>query len=173
MCPSFQVTLDEINGTRGRANLLRALISGKFPSTSEGERAVFEALDLCLACKGCKSECPSGVDVARLKYEFFNHYYRSHPRRLRDYLFGYIGWLAPFGSLFAPLVNIIFGWNVFQKAGEKLLGLSSSRKFPAFASWGQNAGLRHARCSSNPQVLVLTDTFSRYFHPKRKGTLCA
>ncbi|MBN1536058.1 MAG: FAD-binding protein [Anaerolineales bacterium] len=172
MCPSFQVTMEEIYSTRGRANLLRAMISQGFPSSGEAERAVFEALDLCLACKGCKSECPSGVDIARLKYEYFNHYYRSHPRKLRDYLFGYIGWLAPLGSLFASVVNTTLGWKVIQKMSEGILGLSSSRTFPAFASWRSNADIRHPKNPSSPELLLLTDTFSRYFHPEtEKKTL--
>lgn len=169
MCPSFQVTQEELFSTRGRANLLRALISDSFPSSSEGERAVYEALDLCLACKGCKSECPSGVDVARLKYEFFNHYYRSHPRKLRDYLFGYIGWLAPLGSLTAPLLNAVLGWKGIRRFNEHILGLTSARKFPAFASWGKNEGIRHLKNVATPQVLFLTDTFSRYFHPQTES----
>ncbi len=87
MCPSFQATQDEMHSTRGRANLLRAMMSGRFPDMQAAEKTVYEALDLCLACKGCKSECPSGVDMAKLRYEFLNHFYRNHRRRLRDYLF--------------------------------------------------------------------------------------
>jgi FAD/FMN-containing dehydrogenase/Fe-S oxidoreductase len=166
MCPSFQVTGEELFSTRGRANLLRALVSGQFPTTSQGEKAVFEALDLCLACKGCKSECPSGVDVARLKYEFFNHYYLSHPRRLRDYLFGYIGWLAPLGSLTAPIVNAFLGWKVIRQLGERFFGLTSARKFPFFAPWDHVQVSRKSNNPTSPQVLFLTDTFSRYFHPE-------
>ncbi len=174
MCPSFQVTQDELYSTRGRANLLRALVSGGFPSSSLGEKAVFEALDLCLACKGCKSECPSAVDVARLKYEFINHYYRSHSRRIRDYLFGYIGWLAPLGSLAAPFMNTVLGSNGIRKINEKLLGLASPRKFPTFASPGEVQTIRHPKNTLAPQVLFLTDTFSRYFHPETENAaLCA
>jgi len=81
MCPSFQATQDEMNSPRGRSNLLRALISGKFPNMEEGEKDVYKAFDLCLACKGCKSDCPSAVDEARLKYEDLYQYYKKHPRK--------------------------------------------------------------------------------------------
>ena len=83
MCPSFQATRDEMNSTRGRANLLRALISQPIDIVMNLENEVANALDLCLACKGCKAECPSGVDMAKLKYEFKNHYYKTHRRPLR------------------------------------------------------------------------------------------
>ena len=95
MCPSFQATREEQNATRGRANLLRAMISGRWtvdgrPFTVHGlQSEVFASLDLCLACKGCKAECPSGVDMAKIKFAFMDEYYKSHPRQLRDYLFGY------------------------------------------------------------------------------------
>lgn len=171
MCPSFQATKDEMKSTRGRANLLRGLISGKFPSRDMGEKAVYEALDTCLACKGCKSECPSAVDVARLKYEFFNHYYQTHRRQLRDTLFGYIGSLAPMGCLFAPLVNAGLSWKWVRKSGERFLGLASARKFPSFAPLTQVQWISK-NCSS-PQVLFLTDAFSHYFHPEtEKAALC-
>jgi FAD/FMN-containing dehydrogenase len=100
MCPSFQVTSDEMHSTRGRANLLRAMIFNRFNSSNMAQKVVFEALDYCLACKGCKAECPSAVDMAKLKYEYLNHYYRQpgNRRKLRDYLFGFIGnflkWLS-------------------------------------------------------------------------------
>ncbi len=166
MCPSFQVTGDEEFSPRGRANLLRTLISSRFPTTSQGEKAVYEALDLCLACKGCKSECPSGVDVARLKYEYFSHYYRSHPRRLRDYLFGYIGILAPLGSLVAPILNAVLGWKITRQFSEHFFGLTAARKFPSFAFLGNTPAIHRHLASSSPQVLFLTDSFSRYFHPE-------
>src|SRR5690606_32904551 len=107
MCPSFQATRDEAFSTRGRANLLRGLMSlrgGRSPrrgnplidgeiaspsARNDMEEAVFKSLDLCLACKGCTSECPSGVDMPKLKYEFMNQYFKRHRRPLRDYLFGY------------------------------------------------------------------------------------
>ena len=89
---------------------------------------------MCLACKGCKSECPSGVDMAKLKYEFMHHYYTTHRRRLRDYLFGYIGVVAPLGALFAPLINWIMRRQLLRRGMERFFGLSCQRPFPRFAS---------------------------------------
>ena len=133
MCPSFQATREEMHSTRGRANLLRALMSGRFPEQAVGERAVYEALDLCLACKGCKSECPSAVDMAKLKYEFNQHYYQEHPRRRRDYLFAYIDRLAPWGSPVAGLANFVLRQPLTRRLAERALGLAHERVFPAFA----------------------------------------
>lgn len=133
MCPSFQATQDEMHSTRGRANLLRAMISGRFPDGELAEKTVYEALDLCLACKGCKAECPSAVDVAKLKYEFAQYYYRRHRRRLRDYLFGYIGLWAGLGRWFAPLANAVLRQPAVRGLGERWLGLSRERPLPALA----------------------------------------
>lgn len=166
MCPSFQSVQDEVNSTRGRANVLRAMISGKFPDRSSGEKAVYEALDLCLACKGCKSECPSAVDMAKIKYEFVNWYYQSHPRRLRDYLFGYIGLLAPLGSLMSGLLNPLFDLGIVRMLNERTMGLSAQRSFPKFASISKVNRLGKMNQSTQPDVLFLTDAFSHYFHPE-------
>jgi FAD/FMN-containing dehydrogenase/Fe-S oxidoreductase len=170
MCPSFQATREEMHSTRGRANLLRAMISGAFPTQQMAERAVAQALDLCLACKGCKAECPSAVDVAKLKYEFIHHYYQGHRRRLRDYLFAYIDRLAPAGRWLAPLANNLLDAGVVRAAGERWFGLAQARHFPHFA------GRHHARLpvgtadrngsTPDPSVLFLTDAFSHYFHPE-------
>ncbi len=171
MCPSFQASHEEMHSTRGRANLLRALISGRFPAKSVAEKAVREALDLCLACKGCKSECPSGVDMAKLRYEFTYQYYRNgHFRQLRDYLFGYIGFIAPLGQFFAPFTNYLLHNHIFVTIAEKLMGLSSKRPFPRFASQSlQNLWKKSIkRPSSKPieTVLFLSDAFTEYFQPE-------
>src|SRR6185436_11426040 len=106
MCPSFQATREEMHSTRGRANLLRALITQPNTVTnhkSEMENSVAQALDLCLACKGCKAECPSGVDIAKLKYAFQAEYYKTHQRQWRDYVFGYFHEVAALASSVAPV----------------------------------------------------------------------
>jgi FAD/FMN-containing dehydrogenase/Fe-S oxidoreductase len=163
MCPSFQVSREEMHSTRGRANLLRALLSGKFPIQKMGQEAVREALDLCLACKGCKAECPSSVDMAQLKYEFTHEYYRTHRRKWRDYLFGWIGTAAPWGSLAAPLVNRLLEMEIVRRCGEKVGGLSDRRRFPKFAVfWKLN---RFPRLRGKPDVFLLSDAFSHYFEP--------
>jgi len=172
MCPSFQASQEEMHSTRGRANLLRALISGNFPTRDFGLQAVREALDLCLACKGCKSECPSGVDIARLKYEFFNYYYSEpkHKRHVRDYLFGYIGNLAAIGHPFAPIVNSLLETNTIKKTGERLIGLSSQRAFPKMSTRSLHSQWKKRLQHNRPElykedVLFLSDAFTEYFQP--------
>jgi FAD/FMN-containing dehydrogenase/Fe-S oxidoreductase len=170
MCPSFQATREEMHSTRGRANLLRAMISGVFPTQQMAEKAVAQALDLCLACKGCKAECPSAVDVAKLKYEFTDRYYQGHRRRLRDYLFAYIDRMAPVGRLMAPLVNGILDAGIVRLSGERWFGLAHERRFPRFAGL-HSPRLRlgtgvNGNGNKEMSVLLLTDTFSHYFHPE-------
>jgi FAD/FMN-containing dehydrogenase/Fe-S oxidoreductase len=169
MCPSFQASHDEMHSTRGRANLLRLLISDRFPTWQAGEKTVREALDLCLACKGCKAECPSGVDVAKLKYEFTDHYYTSHSRSVRDYLFGYIGSLARWGHPFARLVNPIMGSRLFAATSERLIGLAHQRSFPRLAERSLTASLpSKLEPTTGPEetVLFLSDAFTEYFFPE-------
>lgn len=174
MCPSFQASQEEMHSTRGRANLLRALISGKFSDHLFGIQAVREALDLCLACKGCKSECPSGVDIARLKYEFFQYYHgeKGFGRNIRDYLFGYIGNFAAIGHLFAPVINSLLANKYIQILGEKLLGLTSKRRLPKFSSHSLKSSWRKVKQklkSTAPlmeDVLFLSDAFTEFFQPE-------
>jgi Fe-S oxidoreductase len=128
-----------MHSTRGRANLLRALIAR--PQTLDDGRFmvnglssdVFEALDLCLACKGCKAECPSGVDMAKLKYEFENEYYKTHPRPLRDYVFGYFHVAAKMMSYVAPLANGLMEFASTKKLIiARVFGLAKERSLPLF-----------------------------------------
>ena len=105
MCPSYMGTLDEEHSTRGRANALRAVLSGKVPAEEFTGKRLYEVMDLCLECKACKAECPSNVDMAKLKYEFLDHYHRAHGLPLRNRIFGGIERLNRFGSRFAPLSN--------------------------------------------------------------------
>ncbi len=105
MCPSFMATRDEEHSTRGRANLLRAALSGRMPEGAEGsftDQRLHQALDLCLECKACKAECESGVDMAKLKYEFLHHYHQAHGVPLRSRLFANINAVNRLGSRYAP-----------------------------------------------------------------------
>ncbi|MCW5876043.1 MAG: FAD-binding protein [Anaerolineales bacterium] len=163
MCPSFQATREEMHSTRGRGNLLRALISTGLPENADAARAVHAALDLCLECKGCKAECPSGVDMAKLKYDFLHDYYQSHHRPLRDYLFAYIAELGRLARPFAPLANLVTQSEVGKALAESLLGLAAGRSLPAF-TW------RRSRAASTPaaeaDALLLSDPFCDLFHPE-------
>ena len=105
MCPSFQVTQDEEHSTRGRANLLRQILNGALPAEELAGDRLHEALDLCVECKACKAECPSGVDLAKLKYEVLWHRQREHGAPLRDRAFANIAKLAQAGSVAPWLAN--------------------------------------------------------------------
>lgn len=168
MCPSFQATQNEMHSTRGRANLLRAMISGRFPAGHLPEKAVREALDLCLACKGCKAECPSAVDMAKLKYEFLHFYYLSGRERrpLRDALFGYIGLLGEVGYRFSAVVNPFRHLLVSSGLGERLFGLSARRQFPAFARQSLHDLVSDLGTDPDPDCLFLSDAFTEYFQPQ-------
>lgn len=166
MCPSFQATREEMHSTRGRANLLRALISTRSPlalwERGRGEGAVKAALDLCLACKGCQAECPSSVDMAKLKYEFQNHYYQSHRRPPRDYLFGYINQLAPLGAPFAAIINYFGNWSVARRLAG-FFGITEHRPLPKFGRARFNPPFSRSPVET---VIFLPDTFTRYFEPE-------
>ena len=169
MCPSFQATQDELFSTRGRANLLRALVSARFSSSELALQAVKGTLELCLACKGCKAECPSAVDMAKLKYEFYQHYYalpgKHHP--LRDYLFGYIGLVARFSHPFAPLANFFLSAKEFGGVRQSVLGLSRKRSLPQFSRVALRARARSViDKEGNPDCLFLSDAFNEYFYPE-------
>lgn len=165
MCPSFQATRDEAFSTRGRANLLRGLSSIGYSDTrySELELAAFRTLDLCLACKGCTSECPSGVDMPKLKYEFMNQYYKSHRRPLRDYLFGYFHVAAKWLSPVAPLANLFMGMDWSRKLLARTLGITEQRPFPRFSSSRLNPT---GMAGHSKSVIFLSDVFSHYIEPE-------
>ena len=166
MCPSFQATRDEAFSTRGRANLLRALIDSTNSVTEnrkpEIENSVFSALDLCLACKGCTSECPSGVDMPKLKYEFMNQYYKSHRRHARDYLFGYFHVAAKVLSPFAPVTNLFMQAEGMKKVVSRVFGIAEQRPFPKFSA------KKHQIVNTEKEkaVIFLSDVFSHYIEPE-------
>ena len=173
MCPSYQATREEMHSTRGRANLLRVMIkTGMGNQESRIVDATYAALDLCLACKGCKAECPSGVDMAKLKYEFENQYYKTHRRSLRDYLFGYFHVVADLLAPVAPLANAMISEPLFKTVIANLLGLAVQRPFPKFADKrAQNAatvpiGEDKPQSASERKIIFLPDAFSRYIEPQ-------
>ncbi len=176
MCPSFQVTRDEMHSTRGRANLLRALFTGELQDEENiTEDDVFDALELCLACKGCKAECPSGVDMAKLKYEFLEQYYSSgkgyrHP--VRDFLFAYLEKISQFGGAFYPLTNVVLKNLNKSGIGESWLGLANQRSLPQVAQnslktmWGNSKQIYSTQEYNPEKVLFLSDPFTEYYQPQ-------
>lgn len=170
MCPSYQITRDEMHSPRGRANLLRSWMNGDL-TTEEDEvsQILFEALDLCLACKGCKAECPSAVDIAKLKYEFLEYYYSTGKRRLlRDLLFANIDRLGLVGIALQPFGNLIM--KIFDiNLVKGILGLAEKRKFPALDNIQLTKKMeRYIRNSRGlpkiEEVLLFIDPYNEYFH---------
>src|SRR5512145_3063381 len=133
MCPSYMGTLDEEHSTRGRANALRAVLAGTVPQEEFTGKRLYEVMDLCLECKACKAECPSNVDMAKLKYEFLDHYHRANGLPLRNKIFGAIEWLNRLGSNFAPLSNWLVNTSLNRWLMEVVTGIDRRRPLPEFA----------------------------------------
>ena len=174
MCPSFMATRDEEHSTRGRANLLRAALSGRMPEGAEGsitDKRLHDALDLCLECKACKAECESGVDMAKLKYEFLNRYQERHGVPLRSRLFGNINALNRLGSRYAPMTNWIAGNGLGKALVSALLGISSRRQQPRFArqslpDWFAQRDRSRLSAAKFGAVALYNDTFMNYNYPE-------
>jgi FAD/FMN-containing dehydrogenase/Fe-S oxidoreductase len=171
MCPSYRATLDERDTTRGRANALRhALAGGLGAARALRQRWVYDVLDLCLMCKACKSECPSNVDMAKIKAEFLEAYYRGRPRPLGHLLMAGLPWLNRVASPFAPLVNFVQQRGATRWLLEKAAGLDRRRSLPPLA-WrnfrGWFRGHRpDARAGQRGRVLLLADCFTTYNEPE-------
>jgi Fe-S oxidoreductase len=161
-------TLDEEHSTRGRANALRAVLSGRAPASDFTGRRLYEVLDLCLECKACKAECPANVDMAKLKYEFLAHYYRANGLPLRNRLFGQIHRLARWGSALAPLSNWIARSAPHRWLLERLAGIDRRRPLPAFAATPFTTWFaRHQPGGTGERgaVVLFHDTFNTYQTP--------
>ena len=166
MCPSYRVTRDEKDSTRGRANTLRLALSGQLEG--DVDEAVIEALDLCVGCKGCKRDCPTGVDMAKMKVEFLHHYKAKHGHTFKDKLVAYLPDYAPLASRFAPLLNLRDKIPGLAVLSEKWLGLSSKRTLPqwqtkTFFNAGIKTASREQVLSAAKPVVLFVDTFNGYF----------
>ncbi len=169
MCPSYMVTQEEADSTRGRANALRLAMTGQLGEAGLGEDGVYRVLDLCLECRACKSECPVGVDMARFKSEFLADYWRRNgtPRRARA--LGNIHRLAAWGSRLAPFSNWIFASAPAGWLSEKLLEIDRRRPLPAFQRQTFERWLaRNPRPSeiSGKPVTLFNDTFTNHYEPE-------
>ena len=162
MCPSFRATGDERHLTRGRANTLRLALSGQLgPDALVGED-MRETMALCISCKGCRRECPTGVDMARMKIEFLHHYRRRHPLAARDRLIAWLPRYARHAARLAPLLNLRNRAALLARLGERWFGLSSARKLPEWSSRPYRGRTR----GSGRDVVLLIDTFNRWFEPE-------
>ena len=171
MCPSYMATREETHTTRGRANVLRLAMSGQLGATSVADEAVVQALDLCLECRACKSECPVGVDVARFKSEFLAGYWQRNGAPLKAHVLGNIAALSRLASTVAPLSNWLVSNGLVRRLNQQLLGIDSRRSLPAWKpntlrQWmSSRNGQGRGKVSSIP-VVLFNDTFTNYFEPE-------
>ena len=171
MCPSYRVTGEEMHSTRGRAHLLFEMLTGDTIKDGWRDETVKEALDLCLACKGCKGDCPVSVDMATYKAEFLSHYYAGRLRPIHAYAFGLIHVWArltsalPFG---ARIANFFSHAPIFGGLFKAVIGIAPQRQVPAFAAETFRQWFRRRPAPPNedkPPVVLWADTFNNYFHP--------
>ncbi len=168
MCPSFMATREEEHATRGRANALRAAMSGKLPYSEFTSKRMYEVMELCVSCKACKAECPSSVDMAKIKTEFLAQYHDANGVPLRARFFANVTPLSKLASgTFSPIANWTLTNSFMRKQMEKTLGISAKRKLPTFtkqtfASWFQ----KRAKPANAPHKIVLfADTLTNYSYP--------
>jgi FAD/FMN-containing dehydrogenase/Fe-S oxidoreductase len=161
MCPSYMVTLEEEHSTRGRAHMLFELLQGEVVDGGWKNEQVKRALDLCLACKACKSECPANVDLATYKAEFLSHYYQHKRHPLHAYAFGLIDEWAKLGSYAPRTANFLSNLSLTRKA----LGLAPERQMPKLATVNFQQWARWRRVSAG-NVVLWPDTFNNYYKPE-------
>jgi FAD/FMN-containing dehydrogenase/Fe-S oxidoreductase len=169
MCPSYMVTREEEHSTRGRARLLFEMLNGEEIADGWRSRAVHDALDLCLSCKGCKSDCPVNVDMATYKAEFLHHYYKRRLRPVTAYTVGLIYWGARLASRAPWAANLVTQTPGLRALAKRLAGIAPQRSIPKFAAepfttWFRRRGRVHAG-EDRPRVLLWPDTFNNYLHP--------
>ncbi|MEU4348154.1 FAD-linked oxidase C-terminal domain-containing protein [Streptomyces sp. NPDC023838] len=173
MCPSFRATGEEEHSTRGRSRLLFEMLGGHTDTPlTDGWRstAVRDALDLCLSCKGCKSDCPTGVDMATYKAEFLSHHYAGRLRPAAHYALGWLPLWARLSRIGPGAVNALLRAPVLARAGKRLAGVATEREAPAFAEqsflqWWQARSTAEPLPGDPRAVVLWPDTFSTYFHP--------
>ncbi len=169
MCPSFMVTREEMHSTRGRAHLLFEMLEGDPLDGGWQSEHVKEALDLCLACKGCKGDCPVSVDMATYKAEFLSHYYEEHRRPISAYAFGLIHYWARLGSRMPHVVNAVTQTPGLRALAKVAAGMPQARRIPPFAprtfkDWYR--GRTPQSTATGGRVLLWPDTFNNHFHPE-------
>ncbi|HKO10565.1 MAG TPA: FAD-binding and (Fe-S)-binding domain-containing protein [Acidobacteriaceae bacterium] len=171
MCPSYMVTGEERHSTRGRAHLLWEMLEGKVIASGWQSEGVREALDLCLSCKACKSECPVQVDMATYKAEFLAHYYEERVRPPQHYAFGFMDRVAHAASFAPRFANLPLQLPGVSYAVKALLGVAQQRRLPQLApqsfqrEWKRRRDSREAPPAERA-VLLWPDTWNNYYHPQ-------
>ncbi len=165
MCPSYRATCEEQHSTRGRANALRLALTGQLGLAGLTDPAVKKVFDLCLECKACKSECPTNVDMARLKAEVLHQYFQKHGLPWRNWLFGNIRRLAAWGSTFPRLFNWMMRHPFVRLLNDRLLGIDRRRRPPALARRALGKQVPKDAGRFSRQVLLFPDTFVTYYEP--------
>ncbi len=166
MCPSYRATNAEQHLTRGRANSLRLALSGQLDRDAFTSPEMHATMSLCVSCKGCRRECPTGVDMAKMKIEFLHHYHRRHGLGMRERLIAYLPRYAPWVSRIHALANLRNRNRLAARLGERFLGISAERSLP---QWHPTPFLNGNGLASGDGkaggVALFADTFNRYFEP--------
>jgi Fe-S oxidoreductase len=173
MCPTFRAAEEEIQSTRGRANMLRGAMSGAFDEEELfTDEFVEEVLDLCIGCKGCTKDCPSEVDMAKMKAEVTHEYHRRNGSSLRDRVFANAETVSRLGSALAPVSNLAMKLPGSGWLAEKTLGIAAERSLPSYASESFEAWFRKRDGARVPEegavrrALLFPDTYTNYNHPE-------
>lgn len=164
MCPSFRVTRKEQDLTRGRANTLRLAITGQLGPDALTSDQMAETMKLCVSCKGCKRECPTGVDMARMKIEVLAARARKHGLSLHDRLVGYLPRYAPWASRLSVLANMRNTVPGLARLTERLTGFTATRDLPVWSA--RPFKNREVAQQDSPQAVLFADCFNRYFEPE-------
>ena len=168
MCPSFMVTQDEQHGVRGRANALRLALTGQLGPEALVSEGLAEVMSLCVSCKGCKRECPTGVDMAKMKIEWLYQRQKRKGLRFKDRLVAWLPRLAPWGHRFRFLLHLRDRWPWLARMTERLSGFSARRALPRWSAHPFRFETERSLAppSGAPEVVLLVDTFTTWFEPE-------
>ncbi|WP_262177465.1 FAD-binding and (Fe-S)-binding domain-containing protein [Haloarcula laminariae] len=171
MCPTFRAADEEVTSTRGRANMLRQAMSGDLPDDPTDDEFISEVMDLCIGCKGCAHDCPSEVDMAKLKVEVEHAHHQEHGSSLRERVFANVDTLARVGSALAPLSNLGPKLPGARTVMEKTLGIASERSLPTFEreslqDWFADRGPKVPERDADRKAVLFPDTYTNFSHPE-------